>query len=132
MKTKFFCLITFLISVTAKAEPLVKLLVNPCNYNGKVISTSGVLGFPSPIVEPNTARLYLSVEDFKYNNFEQSLLVRFEGNKNIDVNNLQSRFVHIEGVFDCTLSSHGKLVAGGFKSIDKVVIATANPNFPNK
>lgn len=127
---KFLVLIfTFFYINLLNAEPLVRILVEPCKYTGKTITTSGVLAFPSPLIEPTKARLFLSEMDYKYNNFEHSVIVPVS--KKTKKNNMMktSQFVHVEGVFDCSISSHGVVGAGGFVSIEKLIPATKNPNF---
>jgi hypothetical protein len=128
---KYILIFVFFLSTAIKAEPLVKILVEPCNYSGKTIVTAGVLAFPSPLIEPDKARLFLTKLDFEYNNFEQSLLVPFSKSLHAERERYSLKYVNIEGVFDCSISSHGIVAAGGFKSLVKIVPAAPNPNYPS-
>ena len=110
------------------AEPLVKLIVSPCDFNKKEVFTSGYLGYPNPL-ESNKARLYLTIDDFKYNNFDHSIIVNVPENLYHRRELVANKFVNIQGIYDCSIGSHGHFRSGGFISVSEIVLANKNPNF---
>ncbi|WP_157893059.1 hypothetical protein, partial [Marinicella sediminis] len=132
---KIFTLVTVCICVfytgSILATPLVKLIVSPCEFDKKEVDTSGFLGFPNPL-EPNRARLFLTIDDFKFNNFDQSIIVNVPDNLSYKRELWANKFVNIQGSFDCSISSHGNFGSGGFKSISEIALPYENPNFNSK
>lgn len=110
------------------AEPLVKLITLPCDSDRKEVFTSGYLGFPNPL-ESDKARLFLTIDDFKFNNFDQSIIVTIPENISYKRELFANKFVNIRGKYDCSIGSHGNFGSGGFKSVTEVVLAHENPDF---
>lgn len=130
-KTITLVLVVFasIFSSYVQAEPLVRLISSPCDYDGKIISTTGILALPAPLIEPNVARLFLSKGDFKYGNYEQSILVSLPKEFSDKKELYHLNYVHIDGEFSCTMSNHGVVGAGGYKKIKKLMKAHKNPNY---
>lgn len=128
---KIFALIIvltlFVITSNSKAAPLVKIIVSPCDYHDKEIYTSGLLGIPNTL-QPKEARLFLTQDDYKYNNLQQSIIVILSDEMALKYELYNNKFIGIQGLYDCSKSSHGSHHSGGFKSISRLTLAFKNPN----
>lgn len=111
-----------------QAAPLVGLIISPCDYHEKDIDTYGFLAYPNP-AELDKPRLYLSLDDFKYNNFEHSIIVnipeRYIGKRELFAN----QFVYLYGTFSCVMRSHARAGLGGFEIVDGISLARKTANY---
>ena len=134
MNKKLYLIFTLILTLgtnVSSAEALVKLLVSPCDYNEKDVYTSGYLGFISPS-EPHRARLFLSNDDFKFNNLEQSIIVNVPNEIAIKKEIYNKKYVSVSGKFNCSVVSHGSVYPGGFTEVSRLYLAFKNPHFsPN-
>jgi hypothetical protein len=119
----------FFYASSSNAVPLVKIIVSPCDYDKKEIFTSGFLGFTNPVDEPNYARLFLSLDDFKYNNFDQSIVVNLSDEIAKKREVFAKKYVNISGIYDCSIIKHANFGSGGFKSVTQIALGFENPDF---
>lgn len=99
--------------------PLIRLIANPEEYNGKMIQVAGYLH-----LEFEGNALYLHENDFKHNIYENSFWVNFsdklrEGKNIMDYNN---KYVYIIGTFNMNFKGHLDMFGG---SIDNIVRLSA-------
>ena len=88
--------ILLLFSGSCLAVPLVKLIISPCDFNEKKVVTSGFLGMITPF-EPSSGRLFLTIDDFKFNNFEQSIMIKIPDEIALKKELYNKRYIIVSG-----------------------------------
>jgi hypothetical protein len=120
-------LMLFLFAVVASAQtppvepvdaPLVRLLANPTDYDGKLVRTYGFL-----VLEFEQSALYLGRDDARAGVLANALWL-VGAKERFDSLGLSGskKYVMIEGVFDAEDTGHMGMFSGAIRSVNRVAI----------
>jgi len=109
---------------TGSNRPLIAIISKPCEFNEKVISTSGYMRFFETTIENETfGRVYIDKNSAMYLINENSVSVTLKRKDIVQRELWKEHYVTIVGLFNCHLArAHEPDLLGGFSSVSRIII----------